>query len=50
MSLTQKPVRCDCPAEFVFNILDTLPGGIEMAACKLVMGEFGNTEDSELVW
>ena len=28
-----KPVNCDCPAEFVFGILDTLPGSVEMAGC-----------------
>ncbi len=33
MPLTPKPVRCDCPAEFVMSILDTLPGDVQMAAC-----------------
>ncbi|HEX3745667.1 MAG TPA: hypothetical protein VHW09_17115 [Bryobacteraceae bacterium] len=33
MPLTQKPVHCDCPAEFVMSILDTLPGDVQMAAC-----------------
>src|SRR6185437_9472455 len=33
MPLSPKPVSCDCPAEFVLVVLDTLPGGVQMAAC-----------------
>src|SRR3989442_14895747 len=33
MPLLQKPVDCDCLAEFVLNILDNLPGSVRMAAC-----------------
>ena len=33
MPRLDKPVACDCPAGFVLDILDTLPGSVEMAAC-----------------
>ena len=33
MPLSPKPVSCACPAEFTLAVLDTLPGGVQMAAC-----------------
>src|SRR5882724_3982884 len=33
MPLPQKPVDCECPDEFVLDILDYLPGSVRMAAC-----------------
>src|SRR5579872_3042078 len=32
-SLPQKAVQCECPAEFVLKVLNTLPGYAEMSAC-----------------
>lgn len=33
MPLSPKPVDCECPEEFVLDILDYLPGSVRMAGC-----------------